>query len=74
MRTNEKVKSKCAVRRPDVRSLKIQPRFRINRRSETTAPEIKLCGTWLELLGFHSGKRVTVTTMKELLIITLQPE
>lgn len=71
MRTSRQGK-KSGPLRPEVRSLKIQPKFRINRWSETMAPEIKLCGTWLEQLGFHSGKRVTVTTMKELLIITLQ--
>jgi hypothetical protein len=73
MQINKREK-KSGVRRPDVRSLKIQPKFRTNRWSETTAPEIKLCGTWLDQLGFHHGKRVVVTTMKELLIIQLQPE
>jgi len=41
---------------------------------EQVAPEIKHHGTWLDQLGFHPGKRVVVTTMKELVIITLQPE
>jgi hypothetical protein len=72
MRTKSEKKS--GIRRPDVRSLKIQPKIRVNRWSDTTAPEIKLYGTWLEELGFHPGKRVIVTTMKELLIITLQPD
>jgi hypothetical protein len=62
------------LRRPDVRSLKIQPRTRDNQFSTTTAPEIKLCGNWLNDLGFQHGKRVVVTTMKELLIIRLQAE
>ena len=75
MRTKEKVNKKPTVRRPDVRSLKIQPKYRVNQwRDATAAPEIKLCGAWLEQLGFHCGMRVTVTTMKELLIITLQSE
>jgi toxic protein SymE len=73
MQTSKQEK-KAGVRRPDVRSLKIQPRIRDNRWSRTTAPEIKLCGSWLEQLGFHYGKRVVVTTMKELLIIRLQSE
>jgi hypothetical protein len=73
MQTN-KQKKKSGVRRPDVRSLKIQPKIRVNRWCDTTAPEIKLYGTWLEQLGFHPGKRVVVTTMKELLIITLQTD
>jgi hypothetical protein len=72
MRTRREKKS--GLRRPDVRSLKIQPKIRVNRWSDTTATEIKLYGTWLEQLGFHPGKRVVVTTMKEFLIITLQPD
>jgi hypothetical protein len=55
MRTNEKVK-RSGIRRPDVRSLKIQPKIRDNRWSRTSSSEIKLCGIWLEHLGFHHGK------------------
>ena len=74
MQTNKRVK-KSEVRRPAVRSIKIQPKYRVNIwRDSSVAPEIKLCGAWLEQLGFHCGKRVTVTTMKELLIITLQSD
>jgi hypothetical protein len=74
MQTNKHVK-KPGVRRPDVRSLKIQPKYRVDQWRDTiVAPEIKLCGAWLEQLGFHCGKRVIVTTMKEVLIITLQPD
>jgi len=73
MQTNKREK-KGGVRRPDVRSLKIQPKIRFNQWSTSTAPKIKLCGSWLEKLGFHHGKRVVVTTMNELLIIRLQPE
>ena len=57
--------------RQTVRYLKIQPKFRVNRWSKSIAPEIKLCGNWLQELGFQYGKKVTVTTMNELLIITL---
>ncbi len=56
-------------RRPNVRSLKIQPKTRINKYSQKDVPEIKLCGEWLNLLGFEYGTRVTVTSMQELLII-----
>ena len=74
MQTNKRVK-KSEVRRPAVRSIKIQPKYRVDQwRDAKVAPEIKLCGIWLEQLGFECGKRVTVTTMKQLLIITLQPE
>jgi hypothetical protein len=68
MRTPEKKKP---PRRPDVRSLKIQPHFKINRCSETTVPVIRLSGVWLDKLGFAPEQRVTVTTMDKLLIIRL---
>lgn len=67
MRINERK----PIRRPNVRSLKIQPKIRINTWSETTVPEIKLCGNWLENLGFKADQRVTITTMDKLLIIRL---
>ena len=74
MQTNKREK-KSGANRPAVRSLKIQPKYRVNCwRDSTVAPEIKLCGNWLEQLGFHCGKRVIVTMMKEVLIITLQSE
>ena len=61
-------------RGPVVRNLKIQPKIRSSINSTKEVPEIKLCGSWLEKLGFHHGKRVAVTTMNELIIIRLQPE
>lgn len=70
MRTRSE--KKAGIRRPDVRSLRIQPKIRFNRWSTSTAPEIKLCGSWLEELSFHHGSRVVITTMKELIIIRLQ--
>lgn len=68
MRTPEKKESK----RPEVRSLKIQPIIKFNRWSQTTVPEIKLSGLWLDELGFTPQKRVTITTMNKLLIIRLE--
>ncbi|MBL7698669.1 MAG: SymE family type I addiction module toxin [Chitinophagaceae bacterium] len=73
MEPNKNTK-KNPIKRPDVRSLKIQTRHRSTHWSDSTAPEIKLCGHWLEQLGFTTGKRVVITTMKELLIINLHPE
>ena len=73
MRIN-KVEKKPAIRKAEVRSLKIQPKFRVNTDSNKEVPEIKLCGNWLEKLGFVHGRRVLVTTMNELLVIRLQPE
>jgi toxic protein SymE len=62
-------KKKTASKRPAVRSLKIQPQIRINRWTTSTVPEIKLCGNWLEKLGFIPEQRVNITTMNKLLII-----
>lgn len=60
------------IRKPNVRSLKIQPKVRFNTRSQKNVPEIKLSGNWLHNLGFEPGTIVTVTTMPNLLII--QPQ
>ncbi|GAB3416163.1 SymE family type I addiction module toxin [Niabella aquatica] len=62
------------IRRPDVRSLKIQPDIKINRWSQTTVPVIKLSGLWLDRLGFAPEQRVTVTTMDKLLIMRLDEQ
>jgi len=73
MRIDKKEK-RSTVRRPEVRSLKIQPRVRESVFRSKNVPEIRLCGEWLKKLGFAHGRRVVVTTMNELLIITLQEE
>jgi hypothetical protein len=59
------------IRRPEVRSLKIQAQTRLLRWSRKTVPEIKLSGEWLNNLGFLPEQRVTITTMNKLLIIRL---
>jgi len=41
----------------------------VNKYSQKDVPEIKLCGDWLQSLGFEIGDRVTVTSMSNLLII-----
>ena len=60
------------MHRAAVRSLKIQPKVRDNRWSRTISSEIRLCGKWLKELGFHHGKRVSVTTMRGELIIRVE--
>jgi hypothetical protein len=62
------------IRRPDVRSLKIQPDIRFNECSQITIPVIKLSGLWLDRLGFTPERRVIVTTMNKLLIIRLDEQ
>lgn len=61
-------------RHPDVRSIKISRLTRINEWSETTVPFIRLSGNWLQNLGFNPHDRITVTTMKGLLIIRTEAE
>jgi hypothetical protein len=73
MRIGKKEK-KVGIRRPEVRSLKIQPRFRQNEYSTVDVPEIRLSGNWLQQLGFCHGRRVIITMMNELLIVRLQPD
>jgi len=51
------------------RSLKIQPKHRINRWSTSIVPEIILSGKWLEELGFEKESRVTVHTSRERIVI-----
>lgn len=57
------------VKRPNVRSLKIQPKTRFNKHSQKNVPEIKLCGEWLQSLGFIPETRVVITSLPNLLII-----
>jgi hypothetical protein len=57
------------TKRLEVRSLKIQPHFRVNKESTKQVPEIKLSGNWLEKLGFIPEERASITTMTGLLII-----
>lgn len=73
MRTS-KLQKKMNVRRPEVKSIKIQPKFRVNIRSIKKVPEIRFSGNWLERLGFEQGRRVIVTMMEGLLIVKLQKE
>jgi len=60
------------VNLPAIRSLKIQPKIRLNKYSRSTVPEIKLCGAWLAKAGFTFGKRVRITSMSQVLVIQLE--
>jgi hypothetical protein len=53
------------IKRPTVRSLKINKRYRARKQ----VPEIKLCGNWLEKSGFEKGKRVSVVVMEKVIIV-----
>lgn len=66
MRTS---KQKQTLRRPDVRSLKIQPKTRFNKYSHKDVPELRCSGEWLQQLGFAINSRVTITSMPGLLIV-----
>ena len=73
MRTN-KQKKKEEIKDPEIRNLKVQFKTRFNRCSTKDVPEIKLCGNWLEQLGFHYGKRIAVKSVHGLLEIRLKPD
>jgi toxic protein SymE len=53
------------------RKLKIQSRFRTRTYDNTTIPEIRLQGRWLEKLGFEKGMQVVVKQTANKLVITL---
>lgn len=60
-----------STEKQQTRSLKIQPQIRQNRLSQNTVSEIKLCGKWLNDLGFTPAHYVTVTAEEKMLIIRL---
>lgn len=53
------------------RKLKIHSKFRIRRWDNTTVPEIRLEGKWLEKLGFREGQIVNIEQKKNKLTITI---
>ena len=53
------------------RKLKIHSKFRTRRWDNTTIPEIRLEGKWLEELGFKQGQIVIIEQEQNKLIITL---
>src|SRR5580765_5242608 len=64
--------TKKPSKRPEVRNLKIHPHIRLSSLASSTVPEIKLCGNWLEKLGFIPEQRVNITTMNKFLIIRVE--
>jgi hypothetical protein len=59
-------------KKPQVRTLKIQKKFRPRKHVNGEVPEIKLCGCWLARLGFEKGKTVNITEMNKLLILRME--
>jgi len=51
------------------RKLKIHSKFRTRRWDNTTVPEIRLEGRWLEEVGFKEGERVKIQVEKSKLTI-----
>jgi len=56
------------------RKLKIHSKFRYRRWDNTTVPEIRLEGRWLEELGFKEGEQVQIEQQQNKLTITLHKE
>lgn len=57
-----------------LRILKVYRKFRYRTWDNTTVPEIRLEGKWLEKLGFKSGSEVEIEQKKNKLIITVKKE
>ena len=53
------------------RILKIHERVRFNKWSQTSVPEIRLCGKWLKEAGFNEDDRVEVKISKGVMILKL---
>nr|WP_294932377.1 SymE family type I addiction module toxin [uncultured Flavobacterium sp.] len=56
------------------RKLKIHSKFRTRRWDNTTVPEIRLEGKWLEKLAFREGQIVNIEQKKNKLTITIDKE
>jgi len=56
------------------RKLKIHSKFRVRRWDNTTVPEIRLEGRWLEEAGFKQGQIVMVKQEPNRLTITIDNE
>lgn len=56
------------------RKLKIHSKFRARRWDNTTVPEIRIEGRWLEELGFKEGEQVQIEQQQNKLTITLYKE
>jgi toxic protein SymE len=57
-----------------IRRLTIYTKFRERTYDNTTVPEIRLEGRWLEKVGFNRGQRVKIEQEQGRLIITLDDE
>lgn len=55
-----------------IRILKVHSKVRYRRWDNTTVPEIRLEGKWLEQLGFEQGNEIIIKQNKKKLTITLK--
>ncbi len=56
------------------RKLTIHSKFRNRTRGNTTVPEIRLEGKWLDALGFKQGQKVKIRQEANKLTITIDNE
>lgn len=59
---------------PSIRLLKVYYKFRMNLFNTKRVPEIRLCGNWLEDLGFKEGDDIVVSLEKRRIEICVIPE
>lgn len=57
-----------------IRRLRVYTKFRGRTYDNTTVPEIRLEGRWLEKVGFNTGQKVKIEQEHGRLIITLDDE
>lgn len=57
------------------RKLKIYPKYRplSSGYSSRVVPELRLCGVWLEQLGFKVGEQVRITVKEHEIVIKPSP-
>lgn len=76
----EKVKNGIAAQPPKTRNLTVYYKFReipgagFFENNVKEVPEIRLCGNWLQNLGFSPGSKISIITTQGKLVIQLQPE
>ncbi len=53
----------------DIKTIKLQPKFRSLASSQKIVPELKISGMWLSQHGFEAGGKVEITVAEKQLII-----
>jgi len=72
IRVDSSINTLSVSQKKKTRHLKIYPKYTSNSTGTNVArPEIRLCGKWLQELGFESGDNIIVACQENCLLITL---